>query len=136
MWLVGGGRSGRRDGYLDAVTGGVLAQVAEGADAGCGPFGGGRERDAVIGEQLAGGPVGVAGGGAVDPEERADGGAGEGEVVAEPDDQDVVGEVDAAAAVGSAAVADGVGAAAAAAQVVALGAAGVERDPPGCGHRG
>jgi hypothetical protein len=118
------------------VTGSVFAQVIEAADADCGPFGGGRERDAVIGEQLAGDPVGVADGRAVDPEERAGGGAGEAEVVAEPDDQDMAGEVDAAMAAGSAAVADGVDAAAAAAEVAVPGAAGVGRDLQGCGQRG
>jgi hypothetical protein len=53
----------------------------------------------MVGEELAGDAVGVAGCAAGDAQEGADGGAGEAEVVAEPDGQDVAGEGEAALAV-------------------------------------
>jgi hypothetical protein len=98
-------------------------------------FGGGREGDGVLAEELAGEAEGVGDGGAVDAEEDAGDERGQVQVVVEAEGPDVAGQVGPAAAVGAAAGADGVHLAAAAAGVVALFAAGAERDFQGGGQR-
>ena len=100
MWRAGACRPRGRQGYLDAVAGGVCAQFVEGADGvfGRGP-GGGRDRDA-RGCDDAAGDAGAAGDAAgVDSEERGGDLGGQAEVVAQAQDDDVAGDVGAAVAV-------------------------------------
>src|SRR6516162_6596592 len=109
----------------DAVAGGVVAQVGQGAQPDAGRLGGGRLR---LGGQQAGGQAGgVADGGLVGAEQGADDAAGQVQVLAEAQGEYVAGEVELAVA---AAAGGAVGALAGASlpEVAALLAAGAERD--------
>src|ERR1039458_7762386 len=80
----------------DAVAGGGVAQVGQGAQPDTGRLGGGRLRP--VGQQAGGQAGGVADGGLVGAEQRADDVAGQVQVLAEADGEYVAGEVELAVA--------------------------------------
>ena len=127
MWW-GAGSAGGGDG--DAVAGGVVAQVVEGAQ----PDGGGRDggRGVLAGQQAGGEADGVADGGGIDAEQGTDDLQRQVQVLPEAGGQHVIEQVDLAGRRGAL----GVDAAAAAAGVEVLLAAGAEREVQSGGQGG